>query len=102
MYIFHSFVFPLYFSGGWSSVSTCVTEWSSTSSSLPPTHLGEVKASKLLTRNCEHEMERLPPVFEPFSRLNLRELGPMAAHMRWFVWFMAAAGTVYVFKYHEK
>ncbi|XP_024920506.1 monocyte to macrophage differentiation factor [Cynoglossus semilaevis] len=34
--------------------------------------------------------------------LNLRELGPMAAHMRWFVWFMAAAGTVYVFKYHEK
>uniref|UniRef100_A0A3Q0RVF5 Monocyte to macrophage differentiation-associated n=1 Tax=Amphilophus citrinellus TaxID=61819 RepID=A0A3Q0RVF5_AMPCI len=27
--------------------------------------------------------------------LNLRELGPLAAHMRWFVWLMAAAGTVY-------
>lgn len=36
------------------------------------------------------------------SRLNLRELGPLAAHMRWFVWFMAAAGTFYVFNYHEK
>lgn len=35
-------------------------------------------------------------------RLNLRELGPLAAHMRWFVWFMAAAGTMYVFNYHEK
>uniref|UniRef100_A0A3Q2DXY0 Monocyte to macrophage differentiation-associated n=1 Tax=Cyprinodon variegatus TaxID=28743 RepID=A0A3Q2DXY0_CYPVA len=27
--------------------------------------------------------------------LNLRELGPLAAHMRWFVWLMAAAGTIY-------
>lgn len=35
-------------------------------------------------------------------RLNLRELGPLAAHMRWFVWLMAAAGTIYVFNYHEK
>ncbi|KAG7263337.1 hypothetical protein CRUP_036660 [Coryphaenoides rupestris] len=35
-------------------------------------------------------------------RLNLRELGPLAAHMRWFVWFMAAAGSVYVFKFHER
>ncbi|XP_029996462.1 monocyte to macrophage differentiation factor-like [Sphaeramia orbicularis] len=34
--------------------------------------------------------------------LNLRELGPLAAHMRWFVWLMAAAGTIYVFNYHEK
>ncbi|XP_062342616.1 monocyte to macrophage differentiation factor isoform X2 [Osmerus eperlanus] len=34
--------------------------------------------------------------------LNLRELGPVAAHMRWFVWLMAVAGTVYVFYYHEK
>ncbi|KAG8006520.1 Monocyte to macrophage differentiation factor, partial [Nibea albiflora] len=33
--------------------------------------------------------------------LNLRELGPLAAHMRWFVWLMAAAGTIYVFNYHE-
>lgn len=37
-----------------------------------------------------------------FCRLNLRELGPLAAHMRWFVWLMAAAGTIYVFNYHEK
>lgn len=35
-------------------------------------------------------------------RLNLRELGPLAAHMRWFVWLMAAAGTIYVFNYHER
>ncbi|KAK7938781.1 hypothetical protein WMY93_002107 [Mugilogobius chulae] len=34
--------------------------------------------------------------------LNLRELGPLAAHMRWFIWLMAAAGTIYVFNYHEK
>ncbi|CAB1342087.1 unnamed protein product [Coregonus sp. 'balchen'] len=34
--------------------------------------------------------------------LNLRELGPLAVHMRWFVWLMAAAGTIYVFNYHEK
>ncbi|XP_068605678.1 monocyte to macrophage differentiation factor [Brachionichthys hirsutus] len=34
--------------------------------------------------------------------LNLRELGPLAAHMRWFVWLMAVAGTFYVFHYHEK
>lgn len=35
-------------------------------------------------------------------RLNLRELDPLAAHMRWFVWLMAAAGTIYVFVYHER
>ncbi|XP_059891575.1 monocyte to macrophage differentiation factor isoform X1 [Gadus macrocephalus] len=34
--------------------------------------------------------------------LNLRELGPLASHMRWFVWFMAAAGSVYVFNFHER
>ncbi|KAG9343700.1 hypothetical protein JZ751_013078 [Albula glossodonta] len=34
-------------------------------------------------------------------RLNLRELGPLASHMRWFVWLMAAGGTIYVFNYHE-
>ncbi|XP_048847880.1 monocyte to macrophage differentiation factor isoform X3 [Brienomyrus brachyistius] len=34
--------------------------------------------------------------------LNLRELGPLASHMRWFVWLMAVGGTVYVFNYHEK
>nr|XP_051681459.1 monocyte to macrophage differentiation factor isoform X3 [Oryctolagus cuniculus] len=35
-------------------------------------------------------------------RLNLRELGPLASHMRWFIWLMAAGGTIYVFLYHEK
>uniref|UniRef100_A0AAY5L8T1 Monocyte to macrophage differentiation-associated n=1 Tax=Esox lucius TaxID=8010 RepID=A0AAY5L8T1_ESOLU len=34
--------------------------------------------------------------------LNLRELGPLTAHMRWFIWLMAVAGTIYVFNYHEK
>lgn len=37
-----------------------------------------------------------------FFRLNLRELGPLASHMRWFIWLMAAGGTIYVFLYHEK
>ncbi|KAH0631987.1 hypothetical protein JD844_019958 [Phrynosoma platyrhinos] len=35
-------------------------------------------------------------------RLNLRELGPWASHMRWFVWIMASVGTVYVFFFHER
>lgn len=35
-------------------------------------------------------------------RLNLRELEPLASHMRWFIWLMAAGGTIYVFLYHEK
>ncbi|KAK1805194.1 hypothetical protein P4O66_019549 [Electrophorus voltai] len=35
-------------------------------------------------------------------RLNLRELGPWMAHMRWLVWIMACAGSAYVFFYHEK
>ncbi|XP_060029277.1 monocyte to macrophage differentiation factor 2 isoform X1 [Erinaceus europaeus] len=34
--------------------------------------------------------------------LNLRELGPWASHMRWLVWTMASAGTVYVFFFHER
>ncbi|KAJ3601692.1 hypothetical protein NHX12_032659 [Muraenolepis orangiensis] len=34
--------------------------------------------------------------------LNLRELGPLAAHMRWFIWFMATAGSFYVVKFHER
>nr|XP_034963999.1 monocyte to macrophage differentiation factor [Zootoca vivipara] len=37
-----------------------------------------------------------------FFRLNLRELGPLASHMRWFIWLMAAGGATYVFLYHEK
>lgn len=35
-------------------------------------------------------------------RLNLRELGPWAAHMRWLVWIMACVGSAYVFFFHEK
>ncbi|XP_016122839.1 monocyte to macrophage differentiation factor 2a isoform X2 [Sinocyclocheilus grahami] len=35
-------------------------------------------------------------------RLNLRELGPWAVHMRWLVWIMACAGSAYVFFFHEK
>uniref|UniRef100_W5KRN4 Monocyte to macrophage differentiation associated 2 n=1 Tax=Astyanax mexicanus TaxID=7994 RepID=W5KRN4_ASTMX len=34
--------------------------------------------------------------------LNLRELGPWAAHMRWLVWIMACVGSAYVFFFHEK
>ncbi|XP_041077956.1 monocyte to macrophage differentiation factor-like isoform X3 [Polyodon spathula] len=33
--------------------------------------------------------------------LNLRELGPLASHMRWFIWLMAAGGTIFVFMCHE-
>nr|KAF6347024.1 monocyte to macrophage differentiation associated 2 [Pipistrellus kuhlii] len=36
------------------------------------------------------------------ARLNLRELGPWAAHMRWPVWVMASVGTVYVFFFRER
>ncbi|XP_042254333.1 monocyte to macrophage differentiation factor 2-like isoform X2 [Thunnus albacares] len=35
-------------------------------------------------------------------RLNLRELGPWACHMRWLVWVMASFGTTYVFFFHER
>ncbi|KAJ6659750.1 hypothetical protein lerEdw1_018466 [Lerista edwardsae] len=35
-------------------------------------------------------------------RLNLRELGPWAAQMRWIIWIMASVGTVYVFFFHER
>ncbi|XP_042576066.1 monocyte to macrophage differentiation factor 2a isoform X2 [Cyprinus carpio] len=35
-------------------------------------------------------------------RLNLRELGPWAVHMRWLVWIMACIGSAYVFFFHEK
>lgn len=37
-----------------------------------------------------------------FIRLNLRELGPWACHMRWLVWVMASFGTTYVFFFHER
>ncbi|XP_064178624.1 monocyte to macrophage differentiation factor 2-like isoform X4 [Anguilla rostrata] len=35
-------------------------------------------------------------------RLNLRELGPWASHMRWLIWIMASVGTAYVFFFHER
>ncbi|XP_076865309.1 monocyte to macrophage differentiation factor 2a isoform X1 [Brachyhypopomus gauderio] len=35
-------------------------------------------------------------------RLNLRELGPWTAHMRWLVWIMACAGSTYVFFFYER
>uniref|UniRef100_A0A8D0GBR2 Monocyte to macrophage differentiation associated 2 n=1 Tax=Sphenodon punctatus TaxID=8508 RepID=A0A8D0GBR2_SPHPU len=35
-------------------------------------------------------------------RLNLRELGPWASHMRWVIWIMASVGTIYVFFFHER
>uniref|UniRef100_A0A4X2JU11 Transmembrane protein n=1 Tax=Vombatus ursinus TaxID=29139 RepID=A0A4X2JU11_VOMUR len=34
--------------------------------------------------------------------LNLHKLGPLASHMHWFIWFMAAEGTIYVFLHYEK
>ena len=37
-----------------------------------------------------------------FPRLNLRELGPLAAQMRWMVWVMACVGSAYVFFFHER
>lgn len=46
-----------------------------------------------------------PPQAVPSAlslRLNLRELGPWASHMRWLVWIMASVGTVYVFFFHER
>lgn len=91
-------------SGPWSSASTCVTAWSSTSSSPPPTRRGEQRTlwgGGGQVRGVRGRDGSLTRVLRPV-RLNLRELGPLAAHMRWFVWLMAAAGTVYVFNYHEK
>lgn len=45
----------------------------------------------------------MPPHYRPGScRLNLRELGPWASHMRWIIWIMASIGTIYVFFFHER
>ncbi|KAI2667030.1 Monocyte to macrophage differentiation factor [Labeo rohita] len=60
----------------------------------------------LTVEHCFHMCDRVVIYFFIAASytpwLNLRELGPLAAHMRWFVWLMAAAGTIYVFNYHEK
>lgn len=44
--------------------------------------------------------QAVPSALSP--RLNLRELGPWASHMRWLVWIMASVGTVYVVFFHER
>ncbi|XP_052408821.1 monocyte to macrophage differentiation factor isoform X1 [Carassius gibelio] len=70
-------------------------------------HIISWKKSHLRTmEHCFHMCDRVVIYFFIAASytpwLNLRELGPLAAHMRWFVWLMAAAGTIYVFNYHEK
>ncbi|KAM4632258.1 monocyte to macrophage differentiation factor 2 isoform 2-T2 [Discoglossus pictus] len=35
-------------------------------------------------------------------KLILRELGPWASHMRWFIWIMATIGNIYVLFFHER
>ncbi|TRY95740.1 hypothetical protein DNTS_022137 [Danionella cerebrum] len=70
-------------------------------------HIITWKKSHMRTmEHCFHMCDRVVIYFFIAASytpwLNLRELGPLAAHMRWFVWLMAAAGTFYVFKYHEK
>ncbi|XP_030873832.1 monocyte to macrophage differentiation factor [Leptonychotes weddellii] len=65
--------------------------------SFPPTRTVE---------HCFHMCDRMVIYFFIAASyapwLNLRELGPLASHMRWFIWLMAAGGTIYVFLYHEK
>ncbi|XP_015735159.1 monocyte to macrophage differentiation factor isoform X1 [Coturnix japonica] len=70
-------------------------------------HIISWKKSHLRTmEHCFHMCDRMviyvfiAASYAPW--LNLRELGPLASHMRWFIWLMAAGGTVYVFLYHEK
>ncbi|XP_009322071.1 PREDICTED: monocyte to macrophage differentiation factor [Pygoscelis adeliae] len=70
-------------------------------------HIVSWKKSHLRTmEHCFHMCDRMmiyvfiAASYAPW--LNLRELGPLASHMRWFIWLMAAGGTIYVFLYHEK
>uniref|UniRef100_A0A8D2NJ72 Monocyte to macrophage differentiation associated n=1 Tax=Zonotrichia albicollis TaxID=44394 RepID=A0A8D2NJ72_ZONAL len=70
-------------------------------------HIVSWKKSHLRTmEHCFHMCDRMmiyvfiASSYAPW--LNLRELGPLASHMRWFIWLMAAGGTLYVFLYHEK
>ncbi|XP_076209779.1 monocyte to macrophage differentiation factor isoform X2 [Aptenodytes patagonicus] len=69
-------------------------------------HIVSWKKSHLRTmEHCFHMCDRMmiyvfiAASYAPW--LNLRELGPLASHMRWFIWLMAAGGTIYVFLYHE-
>ncbi|XP_039204735.1 monocyte to macrophage differentiation factor isoform X1 [Crotalus tigris] len=70
-------------------------------------HIISWKKSHLRTmEHCFHMCDRMmiyifiAASYAPW--LNLRELGPLASHMRWFIWLMAAGGAFYVFLYHEK
>ncbi|XP_042307713.1 monocyte to macrophage differentiation factor isoform X2 [Sceloporus undulatus] len=70
-------------------------------------HIISWKKSHLRTmEHCFHMCDRMmiyifiAASYAPW--LNLRELGPLASHMRWFIWLMAAGGATYVFLYHEK
>ncbi|XP_072815145.1 monocyte to macrophage differentiation factor-like isoform X1 [Vicugna pacos] len=70
-------------------------------------HIVSWKKSHLRTvEHCFHMCDRMviylfiAASYTPW--LNLRELGPLASHMRWFIWLMAAGGTIYVFLYHGK
>uniref|UniRef100_A0A8C5QXU7 Monocyte to macrophage differentiation associated n=1 Tax=Leptobrachium leishanense TaxID=445787 RepID=A0A8C5QXU7_9ANUR len=70
-------------------------------------HIVTWKKSHLRTiEHCFHMCDRMVIYFFIAASyapwLNLRELGPMASHMRWFIWLMAVGGTVYVFLYHER
>ncbi|KAM8947679.1 monocyte to macrophage differentiation factor [Pelodytes ibericus] len=70
-------------------------------------HIVTWKKSHLRTiEHCFHMCDRMVIYFFIAASyapwLNLRELGPLASHMRWFIWLMAAGGTIYVFLYHEK
>ncbi|XP_053425229.1 monocyte to macrophage differentiation factor isoform X1 [Nycticebus coucang] len=70
-------------------------------------HIIAWKKSHLRTvEHCFHMCDRMVIYFFIAASyapwLNLRELGPLASHMRWFIWLMAAGGTIYVFLYHEK
>ncbi|XP_072506585.1 monocyte to macrophage differentiation factor 2 [Notamacropus eugenii] len=59
-----------------------------------------------MVEHCLHMFDRMVIYFFIAASyapwLNLRELGPWAAHMRWIVWIMASVGTVYVFFFHER
>ncbi|KAL8163728.1 UNVERIFIED_CONTAM: hypothetical protein K2H54_035775 [Gekko kuhli] len=70
-------------------------------------HIISWKKSHLRTmEHCFHMCDRMmiyifiAASYAPW--LNLRELGPLASHMRWFIWLMAAGGAIYVFLYHER
>ncbi|GAB1296661.1 Monocyte to macrophage differentiation factor [Apodemus speciosus] len=69
-------------------------------------HKAELVADHQTVEHCFHMCDRMVIYFFIAASyapwLNLRELGPLASHMRWFIWLMAAGGTIYVFLYHEK